>query len=198
MLDTFTRLQARLSAAQWLALTILAVAFNLWATQALNAAYAASAFPVPYWEAQLSFDHQRLKGWYQALIDGQTLSLYWHAQAVDFLFIASVLVLHPAALVLVSRLHAATSKGRQVLLAAALLSALAPLFYALENGVSFGMLANPLGFDPFLAVVYSTLAAAKFGLFTFAYVAAPLGVLWALYAKLVRRSARLPSAAAAD
>lgn len=61
MFSTFSRLQANLSTLQWVAIALIALLFNLWATDLLNVAYAASGFPVPYWEAQISFDHQRLK-----------------------------------------------------------------------------------------------------------------------------------------
>ncbi|MCB1995525.1 MAG: hypothetical protein H6933_05915 [Burkholderiaceae bacterium] len=191
MFHTFSRFQASLSTPQWAALAVLGLLFNLWATDVLNAAYAASGFPVPYWEAQLSFDHLKLKAWYQGLLDQGGIGPYLHAQTVDFLFIASVLVLHMAALVLVSRMHPAASRGRSMMVWAALLSALAPLFDALENGVSFFMLADPLSFAPGLAMLYSTLAAAKFAMFTFAYVAVPVGTVWALWSRLSRHRNRL-------
>jgi hypothetical protein len=147
------------------------------------------------WEAQLSFDHLKLKGWYRALIESDGVDLYLHAQYVDFLFIASVLVLHLPVLVLVSRMLPAASNARSVMVWAALLSSLAPVLDALENLVSFVMLAEPLSFEPTLALIYSTLAAGKFVMFTFAYVAVPVGIIWALYSRfsLARRreSARL-------
>lgn len=184
MYQSFHRFQAAFSTMQWAAIVVVGLVFNLWSTQVLNAAYAASGFPVPYWEAQLSFDHLKLKGWYQALIDKQTMDLYLHTQVVDFLFMASVLVLHMSVLVLVSRMQPVSSKARSAMLWAALLSALAPIFDALENLVSFAMLAQPLSFEPTLALVYSLLAAAKFAMFTFAYAAALVGVLWALCLRL--------------
>lgn len=181
MIKTFSRLQSKMSGIQLSVITLLALMFNLWATQILNAAYAASGFPVAYWKAQLSFDHEKLKGWYGLLQSNQTLDLYVHTQLIDFSFIASVLILHTAALLALSRALPAPSKVRHALVWAALLSTIAPLADAIENGISFMMLSNPTGFEPFLATAYSSVAAVKFGMFAFAYAAAVIGLLAALY-----------------
>jgi hypothetical protein len=194
MFKAFSRFQSHFSVVQWSLMALTAVFLNFWATYELNAAYAASGFPVPYWQAQLSFDHLKLKDWYATLIEQGSLGLYLHAQYVDFLFIASVFVMHAAVLVVIARLHPIASKSREVMLWAALLSTFAPLFDALENLVSFVMLADPLAFQPALALVYSSLAAGKFAMFTFAYLAAPIGLLWAMY--LVLRNLRSRSSAA--
>jgi hypothetical protein len=190
MFKVFLQFQARFSTAQWLIIVISALLFNLWATHVLNTAYAASGFPVPYWQAQLSFDHLKLKGWYATVIEQGSLGLYFHAQYVDFLFILSVLVLHVAALIVVARLHPTGSRLGSIMLWAAFLSALAPIFDALENFVSFIMLAQPLTFEPALALIYSCLAAGKFAMFTFAYLAAPIGLVWALYLAIPSRRSR--------
>ena len=157
--------------------------FNLWATKILNAAYTATGFPVAYWKAQLSLDHAMRSsrvgtGPFKAI---RPFSLYIHTQLIDFIFIASVLILHTAALLALARALPAQSKARHALVWAALLSTIAPLADAIENGISFMMLANPTGFEPFLAIAYSTVAAVKFGMFAFAkYVAAAIGLVAAL------------------
>ncbi len=194
MIKTFSRLQSKLTGLQLTAITLVAFIGNLWATQVLDAAYAASRFPVPYWQAQLSFDHVKLKGWYEFLIKNQTLDLYFKAQFIDFIFIASVLVLHMAALLALSRAVPANSNARVALIWAALISAIAPLADAVENGISFIMLANPAGFEPLLAIAYSCVAAVKFGMFTFAYLAAAAGVVAALY-YLATRTRKVASGA---
>ena len=181
MFNAFSRLQTNLSAVQWIAITLFALLFNYWATDLLNVAYAASGFPVPYWEAQLSFDHQKLKGWYSVLQSNKAIDLYIHTQYVDFVFIASVLILHTSALVVVSRTFPVSSNSRQFILWAALLSVIAPLSDAIENGISFIMLANPTSFEPILALAYSSSAAIKFVMFSFAYLAAGGGLLLSLY-----------------
>jgi len=168
-------------------LVLASLAFNLQASAWLNESYALSRFPVPYFQAQLSFDAAAIKGWYAQLMDMGTLDIYVRTQHIDFLFILSVLLLHVSALLLASRLFAADSCGRRWMVWAALLSALAPAFDALENGVSYLMLANPLGFPDSLALLYSSLAAMKFAMFTFAYLALPVGVLAGLTSRWLGR-----------
>jgi hypothetical protein len=101
MFKVFSQFQWRFSVAQWVLIALVSVLFNVWATQELNAAYAASGFPVPYWQAQLSLDHLKIKGWYATLIAQGGIGPYLQAQYVDFLFIASVFVMHAAWLTLV-------------------------------------------------------------------------------------------------
>jgi hypothetical protein len=84
-------------------------------------------------------------------------------------FIASVLILHVVALLAISRALPANSGMRRAMIVAALLSSIAPIADALENGISYVMLVNPADFAPSLAWVYSNLAAIKFAIFTFAY-----------------------------
>lgn len=199
MIKTFSRLHSKLTGFQLTAIALVALIGNLWATKLLDAAYAASRFPVPYWQAQLSFDHEKLKGWYAFLIKNQTLDLYVHTQWIDFIFIATVLILHTAFLLALSRAVPLQSTARRALILAAPLSAIAPLADAVENGISFIMLANPTGFEPLLAIAYSSAAAIKFGMFTFAYLAASGGLVAALYylATPAWRRARAPRQSAA-
>jgi hypothetical protein len=157
--------------------SMLALAANGLATAWLNASYARSRFPVPYHEAQLSFSAARLKGWYAQLAEFGTLDVYWQTQCIDFAFILTVLVLHGAALLWASRLFPAGHRGRRLMVGAALWSVVAPVADALENLVSFAMLADPGGFPEPLAWLYSGLAAVKFAAFTFAYGALSLGLL---------------------
>lgn len=177
MFQSFFHWQSKLSTTHLVIITIAALVFNLWATDVLNASYAASGFPVPYWQAQLSFDHEKLKGWYDHLIGKGTLEKYVQTQNLDFIFIASVLVLHTAALLAISRLVPVRSRARLFIVWASLLAIAAPLADGIENVISYIMLANPTDFAPSLALVYSSFAAVKFGMFTFAYVAAICGLL---------------------
>lgn len=180
-------LQERMSTATLAVVAGVSLALNLAATAWLNASYAASGFPVPYHEAQLSFDAQQIKGWYAFLIEKGTLGVYWQTQFIDFAFIATVLVLHVSVLWLVSRLFAPGTRGRRWMLGVAALSAIAPLADAAENAVSFVMLADPSGFADGLALVYSSLAAVKFAFFTMAYLALPVGVVAGLWQRWANR-----------
>lgn len=171
-------------ATHWLAwATLLGLACHLAAGAALDASYAESRFPVPYHEAQLSFSAEKLKAWYAFMQSKGTLGIYLRTQHLDFIFIASVLWLHAAALLWLSRLYAPGSRGRRWLVWAAVFSALAPLSDALENLVSYGTLADPQGFAPGLALVYSGFAAVKFGAFTATYAVAAVALLLGLVLK---------------
>ncbi len=181
MLNHLSNVVSKLSVLKLAVIVLLAFAFNLAASEWLNASYSSSQFPVPYFEAQLSFDHLKLKAWYAELIAKGTLSTYIRTQHIDFVFIVSVLFLHFFAILFVAKLIPIGSKWHKLALIAALLSAIAPLADALENLVSYLMLTNPLDFNSYLAIIYSSFAAIKFGFFTFAYVAVIVGLLVALF-----------------
>ncbi len=187
MKKLFQQWQSKFSAPQLIVISLLALLFNFWATELLNASYASSGFPVPYWQAQLSFDANKLKGWYQVLIERGTLDRYIQTQHIDFVFIASVLILHVVVLLAISRAMPANSGIRRAMIGAAMLSTIAPIADALENGISYLMLANPSNFAESLAWVYSSLAAIKFAMFTFAYLAATFGIIAAAWLFITRR-----------
>lgn len=174
-----------------LILLILSYAFNIYASDLLTRSYQESLFPVPYFEAQLSFDAQRIKEWYGFLIEHNTLDKYLQTQHIDYLFMLSVLLLHFFALLFVSRLFPSASRWRRGLIICALISSLAPIADGLENLVSYVMLADPLEFSSYLAILYSSFAALKFAMFIFAYTALAVGLLAALimflYAMTQRR-----------
>lgn len=187
MTNLFQQWQSKFTAPQLMVIGLLALLFNFWATDLLNASYASSGFPVPYWQAQLSFDANKLKSWYQILIERGTLDRYIQTQHIDFVFIASVLILHIVVLLAISRALPANSGLRRAMIIAAMLSAIAPIADALENGISYIMLANPADFAEGLAWIYSSLAAVKFAMFTVAYLAAILGLICAAWLLVTRR-----------
>ena len=187
MTHLFQQWQSKFTAPQLMVIGLLALLFNFWVTDLLNASYASSGFPVPYWQAQLSFDANKLKSWYQILIERGTLDRYIQTQHIDFVFIASVLILHVVVLLAISRALPANSGLRRAMIIAAMLSAIAPIADALENGISYIMLANPADFAEGLAWIYSSLAAVKFAMFTFAYLAAILGLICAAWLLVTRR-----------
>ncbi len=173
-------------------LTLLAFAFNYWASSTLTASYVESKFPVPYHVAQLSFSAEKLKGWYATLQELGTFDVYLLTQHIDSLFILSVLLLHCFALVLISRLFTANSRGRKIMVVCALISAIAPISDQLENLVSYVMLANPADFADVLAYIYSSFAATKFAFFVFAYIVAPLGLIVGVISRIINRSKQAP------
>lgn len=172
---------------------LAALALNWAATQWLNASYALSRFPVPYYEAQLSFSHLKLKHWYAQLQGLGTLGQYTTTQVVDFAFIATVLLLHSLALLWASRLLPQASRWYRFMRASVLVAAVAPLADALENLVSFVMLSDPAGFHPAWALLYSSLAALKFAAFSYAYLAFALGLVAAAVYRSVQRRSGMPA-----
>jgi hypothetical protein len=181
MLNHLSNIVSKQSVLKLVIIVLLAFAFNLAATEWLNASYISSQFPVPYFEAQLSFDHLKLKAWYATLIAKGTLSTYIQTQHIDFVFIVSVLFLHFFALLFVAKLIPTSSKWHKLALISALLSTIAPMADALENLVSYLMLMNPLDFNSYLALIYSSFAVIKFAFFTFAYVAVVVSLVVALF-----------------
>ncbi|HOY21806.1 MAG TPA: hypothetical protein PK002_01560 [Cellvibrio sp.] len=167
-------------------LTPAAFIFNLWASNILTESYIASKFPVPYFVAQLSFNPEQLKTWYGVLIEQGMLDKFLQTQHIDSLFIVSTLLLHCVVLLLISRLFAANSKGRKIMVICALISAIAPACDQLENLVSYVMLANPRDFFSGLAYIYSSFAAIKFAFFVFAYVTAAIGLVAGLISVIIR------------
>jgi len=158
-----------------------ALVLNIFASRILNASYEASKFPVPYFEAQLSFSAEKIKDWYSYLIEQNTLGVYIKTQHIDFVFIVSVLLLHFFVLLLISRLYPPNHRGRRALVLCALLSTVAPIADAIENLISYVMLLAPTRFPDGLALVYSSFAALKFAMFTFAYISATIGLILGLF-----------------
>jgi hypothetical protein len=172
--------------------TGVAFAGNQLATAWLNQSQAASKLPVPYYVAQLSFSPSQLKAWYAGMLQQGTLDVYLRTQHIDFLFILSTLALHVIALLWLSRAFAPASRLRRWLVAAACVSAIAPLADACENLVCYAMLAHPLDFADPLAYLYSSCSAVKFAFFVFAYAAGLAGALAAVgvrVRKLLMRTA---------
>jgi hypothetical protein len=189
----FSNWQKGITATRLAVYTALAFVFNLAASYCLNSSYAESRFPVPYFEAQLSFDHLKLKNWYGFLIEKGTLQTYIQTQHIDFLFIASTVVLHLFALLLLSRLFSEKTTWRRLMVVSALIAMVAPLADAIENFISYVMLANPLAFPAPLAIVYSSFSALKFTMFTFAYLVAIAALLLVFYqwaAKKISKQAK--------
>lgn len=173
-----------------LALVVLAAfPYNQWIRAVLDDSYAASRFPVPYFVQQMSFSAARMKEWYAYMIEQGTMDVYIRTQHIDFAFMLSVLLLHAGVLLLISRWFEAGSRGRKAMVICAMLAVLAPLYDALENLVSYIMLADSAGFPDFLAYLYSSFALMKFAAFVLAYLAAPIGCLWALVSLAMRRHA---------
>lgn len=127
----------------------------------LEASYAASKFPVPYYVGQTSFDAVKVKSWYQAMLNAGTMDIYLRTQLIDFAFIASVIAGGFFIWTLIANLHF-NSFFKSWGYRAAFLLPLAGLFDVFENIVSFFMIANPINFPNGVVILYSAFAVIKF------------------------------------
>ncbi|MBT3313421.1 MAG: hypothetical protein HN390_02290 [Anaerolineae bacterium] len=156
----------------WLAIASL-VSFGLMgaANTLLEASYAKSKFPVPFFAGQTTFDGELLKSYFKTMIDQGTLDIFVQTQFIDFLFIITVILFGFSLWTLVARLHQPDSFFRKAGLWFALSLPLAGISDAIENLISFILLASPLDFPNWLAIPYSAVAVIKFGFWT-------IGLLW--------------------
>lgn len=139
----------------------------------LDASYVRSQFPVPFYVGQTTFDAAELKGYYAHMIEKGTLEVYLHTQRIDYVFMLTAMVslflLGAAALRTVPQAWRSGwlgTVGRTLLW----VCPLAAGFDAMENAVSFAMLANPTDFADWLVYPYSGFAVAKFALFVTCYL----------------------------
>lgn len=155
-------------------------AFN-WVKGRLDESYAASGHPVDFATGQLAFDAALIESYYAHMIGGGTLDVYWQTQVIDFGFIAAVMAVSLLFGTLAARFADGSLRvgiwGRHLGLAAAVLGMAGAGFDAVENLVSFAMLANPQTIPQPLALAYSSAAAIKFGLLTLAMLALVASIL---------------------
>lgn len=171
----------RLPVVAHLGAAALALTGFRWIKGVLEASYAASLHPVDYATGQLAFDARLIEGYYARMNDLGTLHIYWRTQFIDFGFIAAVMVVSLLVGTLAARLGGRINRlgiwGWHIGLAAAVLGMTGAAFDALENLLSFAMLARPEAIAGALAFVYSSAAATKFGFLTAAMLALFVSVL---------------------
>lgn len=149
----------------------------------LDASYAASNHPVDYATGQLAFDAATIEGYYAVMIEAGTLDIYWRTQMIDFGFIASIMLLSVLLGSLLTRIGGVGSWGYRAGIAGAVLGVSGAMMDITENLLSFAMLARPEQISQFVALAYSSAAAAKFALLTLAMLA----MLLALFLGLGKR-----------
>ena len=144
----------------------------------LNTLYAATKYPVSFFEGQTTFNGELIKSHYAALQQEGTFGDFIQVQLYDYLYMVTVFVAF--ALVCIAIYRSLPNKPWLKSLAKWMLiiTPLAAIFDALENAVSFVMLANPSDFANWLAYPYSAFAVIKFTLFT-------LFLVWALVGSVI-------------
>ena len=146
----------------WLALiaSLLTLAGGLaWATRL----YAQSGFSPRLIEGQLAFDAALTRSWYGALIEQDTLDIYWRTQWVDFIFIAGLLatlfILH----LIIAKARRNEPGWQRLALWLAVLGPAIATADIWENLVTLMMLSAPTSFPAWLATLASILSAVKWG-----------------------------------
>ena len=129
---------------------------------AVTMAFIQAKFPGTLFQAQLAFRGETIKAQYATLIDQGTLGTYVTAQIIDYAWIFGLMLTLFFTHLAIAR--AQTNPGwRNFALSLAVIAPAIASADAFENLVSFFMLATPQGFPSWLAPVYSSLAAIKWG-----------------------------------
>ena len=148
-----------------------AVAWFQWIKGKLDASYAASNHPVDYATGQTQFSGTTVKEYYAVMSEAGTLDIYSRTQMIDFGFILGVIAMGWLLGTLVARLARNGSWARVFGYATACFALAGASFDAIENLISFVMLANPSDFANWIALPYSGFAVAKFLAVTLAMAA---------------------------
>ncbi|MDO3381073.1 hypothetical protein [Gilvimarinus algae] len=163
----------RFGAVRWWLLALCTFVVARFAQRWLDGFYARSEFPVPYYIGQTRFSGEVLKGYYRELLEKGTLDVYIQTQLVDYVFmVATFLSFFCLAAAVLHTVHKVYGEGILLRIARVFvwLAPSAALMDALENLISFVMLANPTGFANWLAIPYSSFAVCKFAIFAVTYV----------------------------
>jgi len=174
-----------LTAWQWFAAALIATVLSQYVMGHLNGLYTDSLFPVSIYEGQTTFNADTVKGYYAVLLELGTFDKYIDVQLFDFIFILTVFTSFLFSAITVFHMLPQVQWLKAVARTMIIIAPLAAVFDALENIVSFFMLADPQTFSDWLVIPYSFFAVAKFFVFTLVYVWIPFGALIAGAFKLV-------------
>ncbi len=184
--NRLTRFVDGLSAGRLALLTLLAGIWMVGGLMIASAWFAKSDIGDELFAVQLAFDADVIREQYARLVAQDTLDTYVFTQVLDYLFITGLAAFGWLLHRLIARAHEPGSRWHRVARFGGLFVVTSAAFDALENLVAFVMLADPSGFPAFLAPIYSTLAAIKWGI---AFVGGPL-LIAELGAVVVRRVRR--------
>jgi len=171
------------------AAAVATVGYFQWIKAVLDRSYAASNHPVDYATGQTAFDGGVIKGYYAQMEAVGTLDVYVTTQLIDFGFIFAMACSALFVCTLVARLGREGSFARKVGLIGGGAILLGALCDAIENGISFIMLANPSGFADWLALPYSTFASVKFSLIALGMLMLLISLTSGALGRVVKRPA---------
>lgn len=136
----------------------------------LDGLYAASQFPVPFFIGQTRFDGEVVKGYYAVLMELGTFDKYVGVQIADYAFMVTVFIFQFCLAVAAYRIAPPLRFMKAIGKAMIFIAPMCAVCDALENAISFVMLADPMNFANWLAIPYSSFAVVKFGIFGLAYL----------------------------
>ena len=146
----------------WLAtLLVLSLLLAIAGYVAVEISFATTNYPVSLLEGQLAFDGAAIKSHYAALLAQGTFDRFVLTQVIDFAWIIGLMFTLFFAHIAIARGQPAGSSWRQFALRLAVVAPLIAASDALENAISFLMLADPHGFPDWLAPLYSGFATIK-------------------------------------
>lgn len=169
---------SRFSALQWWAIAVALLVIRQVALNWLDGLYAQSLFPVSFFVGQTTFDADKVKSYYAVLLELGTMSRYFWVQIADYVFMLTVFTSFFALMTAVYRSLPDVAFLKKIGWAMIFFAPMAAVFDALENFVSFFMIANPTDFADWLVYPYSSFAVTKFAIFGLAY-------LWAMVAVVI-------------
>lgn len=165
-----TRIAQRFSALQWWGFAIVLTFISQAAQYGLRELYQQTRFPVSFFVGQTTFNAAELKGYFQVLIELGTLDQFINVQIVDYAYMVTVFVSFFALTAAIYRSLGDNTSMKNIAQAMLVIAPLAAVFDALENAVSFILLANPLDFDDWLVYPYSSFAVLKFAVYGLTYL----------------------------
>lgn len=128
---------------------------------AVEISFASTKYPVSLFEGQLAFHASEIKNHYMVLQDQGTFSRFVQTQMIDFAWIIGLMLTLFFSHVLIARAQPKNSKWRMFALYLAVIAPAIAASDAIENFISFAMLADPQNFPDWLAPLYSGFAAIK-------------------------------------
>lgn len=148
----------------WQHLCLLGLCFLgfQWIKGKLDQSYLASGHPVDYFTGQTTFDGEKVKSFYQTMLDKGTLDIYWQTQFIDYGFMLGIFAIGLFASSFIARFSRTERLTHRIAKFGGLFLMGGAIFDALENLISFVMLSNPLGFSNWIALPYSLAAVLKF------------------------------------
>ncbi len=182
----FRKFHLYLSPLQWWLMTFALYALSQVTLHWLDSWYAASQFPVPFFEGQTTFNAEQYKSFLAVLQDKGTLGTFFTTQIIDYAYLTTIALSFGALSIAIFRSLPSIPWLKTVAKVLGIISVQAATFDALENAVSFIFLANPQDFADWLIYPYSSFAVAKFACYVVTYFWAPIAVIIILGHRIYR------------